>query len=387
MPTRPRLLVIITLAETGGAQTFVRSLVEGLLGDYTIDVAAHGPAGALRDACAALGVPFHHLAHLVRTPHPWHDALAVLEIRRLADRLHPDIVQINSSKAGALARLGLVFSGLPVVFTAHGWAFAARRGVRGVATLAVERIVAPLTSAIVCVSDWDRSIALERRIGKASRLHLIHNGIAVPEQPPDRGAWPARPMLICVTRLVKQKDVGLLLDALAQPGLEHFRLSVLGDGPERDALLAQRDALGLADRVQIPGERSDVPEQLAGADAFVLPTKWEGLPYCILEAMASGLPVVASRVGGVPELVVDGVSGSLVPAGSLSELAAALRALDADGEKARAFGRAAHERARERFSLDAMVAAYDQLFRSLLRARTAGARSTVMRSASGDRIS
>ena len=376
MSTRPRLLVIITLAETGGAQTFVRSLVAGLLGEYTIDVAAHGPAGALRDACAALGVPFHHLEHLVRKPDPWHDALAVLEIRRLAGRLRPDIVQINSSKAGALARLGLVFSGLPVVFTAHGWAFAARRGMPGVATLAVERIVAPLTSAIVCVSDWDRSIALERGIGTATRLHLIHNGIAVPEQPPDRGPWPARPMLICVTRLVKQKDVGLLLDALAQPGLEHFRLSVLGDGPERVALLAQRDALGLADRVEIPGERRDVPEQLARADAFVLPTKWEGLPYCILEAMASGLPVVASRVGGVPELVVDGVNGSLVEASDLKALATALRALHADGERARAFGRAAHQRAREQFSLDAMVAAYDQLFRVLLSARTAGAPST-----------
>ncbi len=376
MPTRPRLLVIITLAETGGAQTFVRSLVEGLLGEYTIDVAAHGPDGALRDACAALGVPFHHLAHLVRKPDPVQDVLAVLEIRRLARHLRPDIVQINSSKAGALARLGLVLTGLPVVFTAHGWAFAARRGIRGAATLAVERIVAPLTSAIVCVSDWDRSIALTRRIATSARLHLIHNGIAVPARALDRGPWPARPLLICVTRLVKQKDVGLLLEALGEPGLEHFRLSVLGDGPERQALLAQRDALGLTDRVEIPGERHDVAEQLARADAFVLPTKWEGLPYCILEAMASGLPVVASRVGGVPELVVDGVSGALVPASDLAALAAALRALDADGPRAREFGRAAHERAREQFSLDAMVAAYDQLFRVLLAARTAAAPST-----------
>src|SRR3954471_8787892 len=103
----PRLLVVVTLAEAGGAQTFAAALVAGLRERYAIEVAAHGPDGALPATCARLGVPFHHVAHLVRDPHPVHDALAPAELRALARRLRPDVVQVSSSKAGVLARLGL----------------------------------------------------------------------------------------------------------------------------------------------------------------------------------------------------------------------------------------------------------------------------------------
>jgi len=242
---RPRLLVIVTLAETGGAQTFVRLLAEGLRAEYSIEVAAHGPAGPLAEACASLGIPFHHLEHLIRPVRPWRDMRAIREIRRLVRRSRPDIVQINSSKAGVLARLALTGTGIPAVFTAHGWAFAGRVGFAGAYLTGFERAMAPLTAAIVCVSEWDRSLALARRVASPDRLHVIRNGIAVPDGPRDRGAWPARPLLVCATRLVvPQKDVALLLSALAQPGLEAWRVRIIGDGPERRSLVEQRDALG-----------------------------------------------------------------------------------------------------------------------------------------------
>jgi len=370
--SKPRLLVIVTLAETGGAQTFVRSLIEGLRGEYSIDVAAHGPGGAVAEACADLGVPFHHVENLVRKPELRRDFRAVREIKRLAGRLHPDVVQVNSSKAGTIARIALAGSRIPVVFTAHGWAFAGRNGFAGFYMTAVERLMASLSAAIVCVSEWDRSLALSRRIASRSQLHVIHNGITAPDEPPDRGPWPARPLLVCATRLVvPQKDVALLLDALARPGLGNWRLRILGDGPERASLVARRDALGLGERVEILGERRDVAAHLAAADAFVLPSRWEGLPYSILEAMTAGLPVVASKVGGVPELVIHGTTGLLVETGSVADMASALRRLDEDGAAARAFGRAGHERVREHFSREAMLTAYDRLFRALLIARPA----------------
>jgi len=359
--------VIITLAETGGAGTFVRSLAEGLREEYSIEVAAHGPGGPLAEACALLGIPFHHLENLIRQVSPRQDVLALREIRRLVEWSRPDIVQINSSKAGVLARLALAGSGIPAIFTAHGWAFAGRAGFSGLFLAAVERTMAPLSAGIVCVSEWDRSLALARRIASPDRLHVIRNGIAAPDAPQERGAWPARPLLICVTRLrIPQKDVALLLEALSHPGLGSWRLRIIGDGPERPSLVARRDALGLGDRVEILGERRDVAEQLASADAFVLPSRWEGLPYSILEAMRAGLPVVASRVGGVPELVVHETTGLLVQPGSVSQMASALRRLHDDGAVARSFGRAGYLRVQQCFTREAMLARYDTLFRSML---------------------
>jgi glycosyltransferase involved in cell wall biosynthesis len=234
--------------------------------------------------------------------------------------------------------------------------------------------MAPLSAALVCVSEWDRRIAIERGVSAAARLRVIHNGIKAAERPPERGPWPIRPVLVCIARLAPPKDVGLLLRALARPDLSNWQLRVLGDGPEREALLALRDELGLQDRVALGGERSDIPAQLEAADAFVLPTRWEGLPYSILEAMASGLPVVASSVGGIPELVEHGVTGWLVEPGDVAALADAIRALDGAAEGARAIGNAGHERVRREFAVETMVASYDQLFQSLLNTTTAQSR-------------
>src|SRR4029079_9272468 len=127
-----------------------------------------------------------------------------------------------------------------------------------------------------------------------------------------------------------------------------FRLHVIGDGPDRAAIEQRRDALGLADRVELLGELADVSEHLAAADAFVLPTLWEGLPYSILEAMAAALPVVASRVGGIPEEGGDGQTGLLVERRDPAALGEALRRLHADGAWARTLGRTGYERARRR---------------------------------------
>ncbi len=357
--------MVATLAEAGGAQTFVRSLIEPLRENYVIDVAAHGPTGALADACGALGIPFHHVVNMVRRPSPGRDVRAIIEMRRLVTELTPDVVQVNSTKAGLITRLALIGTGIPAVFTAHGWAFSGRRGLAGICALAVEKAMAPLSRAVVCVSDWDRSLAVDRGVAPRSRLRVIHNGIAAPDGPPQRGPWPRRPLLVCVARLAPPKDIRLLLDALVQQGLEQWRVQIIGDGPERETLYRHLEDLGLSDRVQFLGERRSVENYLRVADAFVLPSRWEGLPYSILEAMRWGLPVVASRVGGIPELVIDRVTGLLVTAGDVGALSSALRRLAEDGEGARALGRAGHARVARHFTLDSMVTAYDDLFSSI----------------------
>jgi glycosyltransferase involved in cell wall biosynthesis len=368
---RPRLLILVTLAEAGGAQTFAAALAEGLKDRYRIEVAAHGPEGALVDACTRLSLPFHHIPSLRRAPHPWRDIRAGIEIKKLVERVRPDIVQVNSSKAGFVARIALRGLGVPIVYVVHGWAF--RRGGLGSFLYAqAERATAPLADAIICVSERDRDAAEARGIASTDQLHVVQNGIAVPERPLLRGRWPDRPVLVCVARLAPPKNLRPLLTALAEPELEPWRLRIVGDGPDRSRLEAQRDALGLGERVEMLGERRDVGAQLIAADAFVLPSDSEGLPYSILEAMAMGLPVVASDVGGIPEEVVDGTTGILVPKGDHHALARALRQLHTHGDEARRMGIAGHARARERFSRQMMVERYDAILRGVLKKAPSG---------------
>jgi glycosyltransferase involved in cell wall biosynthesis len=364
----PRLLVVVTLAEAGGAQTFVSTLVAGLRERYAVDVAGHGPGGALVDACRELGVPFHHVRHLVRDPHPVHDLGAIRELRSLAHRLTPDVVQINSSKAGVVARLALAGLGARTVFTAHGWAFSGRGGAVGGIYAGAERAVAPLTDAIVCVSGHDLRLAQERGIRPRDGLHVIHNGVEAPAALPGRRAPGDRLVLGCTARLAPPKDLITLLDALARPGCERWELRVFGDGPDRAAIERHGDALGLADRLFLLGNRDDVAEQLADCDAFALMSDWEGLPYSILEAMAAGLPVLASEVGGIPDLVVPAVTGELVPARDSPAAASVLRGWAAEPQALPVLGSAAHARARSEFSSTRMVGRYDALFASLLAA-------------------
>jgi glycosyltransferase involved in cell wall biosynthesis len=369
----------VTRAEAGGAQTFAASLAKGLRHRYEVAVAAHGPEGALIDACRDAGIEYHDLPHLVRPVRPGHDAAAAVEIRRLVQQVRPNIVQANSSKAGVLARLALAASHVPLVFTVHGWSFSGRVGLPGRAAQAVERLLAPYTDAFVCVSEWDRRLALERRVAPASRLHTIQNGVAAPEAPLERGGWPANPVLACVARLAPPKDILLLLRALTVPGLEPWRLRLVGDGPERRRVEEAIQELGLGERVETLGNSSDVDRELVLADALVLPTKSEGLPFSILEAMAASLPIVATRVGGVPELVVHEQTGLLVERDDVSGLAAALARLLEDGDAARRMGVAGHARARDLFSLERMVLGYEELFDTLLgRPRWAGRRRSTL---------
>ncbi len=364
--TKPRLLVVVTLAEAGGAQTFAATLVAGLRERYAIEVAAHGPGGALADACAALAVPFHHVRHLVRDPHPYHDAAAVRELRSLVRRVAPDVVQINSSKAGVLARLACARLGVKTVFTAHGWAFSGRGGAAGAVYTTAERAVAPLSDAIVCVSSHDLALAHARHIRPRGDLHVIHNGVDAPATLPRRRPPGARLVLGCTARLAPPKDVITLLDALARPGCEAWELRVFGDGPDRAEIERHRDELALGGRVTLLGNRDDVAAQLAECDAFALISDWEGLPYSILEAMAAGLPVLATSVGGIADLVVPGSTGELVPARDAAAAARVLAEWASAPGALPELGAAAHARALACFSREQMVGRYDALFAALV---------------------
>jgi len=366
------VLIVITLAEVGGAQSYVTSLLPALAERFDVTVAAHG-GGPVRETADALGLRYVQLRHVRRPINPWRDALGLAELCRVIRQVRPDVVHVSSSKAGILGRLAAWALRVPVrVFTVHGWAFAAAEGRASLVYRWADRLVSPLTSATICVSELERASGLAARTCDAGRTVVIPNAVDV------RGALRAsrqrsRPLLLAVGRLRPPKDFATLVRALALLPADAFELAIVGDGPQREELAALIAQLGLEDRVRLEGERRDVPTLLAEADAFVLSSRSEGLPVSVLEAMAAGLPVVATAVGGVGEAVVDGETGLLVRPADPEALAAALATIVADPALRRRLGAAGRARAEARFDLEGWRSAHVALYlRELERAGRVG---------------
>jgi glycosyltransferase involved in cell wall biosynthesis len=225
-------------------------------------------------------------------------------------------------------------------------AFRAGRG--RAAQVALDNATARLCFSIVAVSDATRA-SLVRQGYPADRLVTVHNGIDAEPAEPKRLA--DGPTILEVARLAGVKGQRTLLEALA--GVDATAVLVGRDlergGAYEHELRAEADRLGVSGRVLFAGYREDVPALLAGCDVFCLPSFAEGLPLVVLEAMAQGKPVVATAVGGTPELVVDGETGVLVPPGDVEALRRALAGVLADPERARAMGEAGRRRVREEF--------------------------------------
>jgi glycosyltransferase involved in cell wall biosynthesis len=352
------VLVLITLAEVGGAQTYVASILPALTERYDVTVAAWGP-GPLAAAARKAGAEYVALRD-VRRAISWRDVLGLLELVRLMRRVRPDLVHLNSSKLHILGRIAAVIARVPVrVLTINGWAFNTETALVAALYAWLYRALRPLATAVICVSEQERARGIERGCCTPQQSVVIHNTVDVAGA--ERSTLSGSPpFVLSVTRLKAPKDGLTLARALnvLEPG--SYRAAIVGDGPDRPDVEA-----ALAGSGELLGERRDVRELLAGADVFVLSSLSEGLPLSILEAMAAGLPVVASAVGGIPELVVDGETGFLVPPGDPEALAEALRRVVADDELRRRLGAGGRERAEQLFAVEpgrrAHVALYERL--------------------------
>jgi len=198
-------------------------------------------------------------------------------------------------------------------------------------------------------------------------------------------ATPLKPLWVVAGRLEEQKGHDLLLDALVtlyRQGLD-FTLAVAGDGSRRGWLEQRALSLGLSPRVQFVGQLDDVGSLLAAADGVILPSRWEGLPLVLLEAMARGRPIVATAVGGVADALEDGVSGTLVPPNDIGALAAALEHLHRRADRAWRLGQVAAEVARDRFSWHAVVDEFESVYDEVLGLATVTPEAASTREPSG----
>jgi glycosyltransferase involved in cell wall biosynthesis len=369
VPTPPRLLYVITLAEVGGAQTYISNLLPAVTEAFDVSVAAHGD-GPLRAACVEAGVRFIQLRHVRRPLSPLRDVLGLIELTKLFRRLHPNIVHLNSSKVGVLGRLAARLAGVPVcIFTVHGWAFKASDGFAAFVYRLLDRATRPLTTAIVCVSETERNVGLAARTCTAAQAVVIRNAVAVPARR-RRELAGTRPLrLISVGRLAEPKDFSTLVSAVGLLPRGGVELQILGDGPQRTTIEQQIRRLGLENAVVLVGTVDDVPERLIEADIFVLSSRSEGMPMSILEAMAAGLPVVASDVGGIREMIASDEAQFLVRPGDAGALAEALTQLLSDSRLRESVGARNRVRAEDEFSFARFQEEHLALYNALLSTR------------------
>jgi glycosyltransferase involved in cell wall biosynthesis len=305
---------------------------------------------------------------------------AFRHIRRLAAKV--DILHVHGARAalfGRLATASLDRRRPRLVYTIHGFAAPhypqPRRGV----LLATERILAPLTDRFVAVCNAEREALTAARVARPEQIQMVWNGINTARFQsvrPDRTAWraslsvpPDAVLITTICRLYKPRDFETLLHAfrLVADACPSGHLLIAGDGPLRAQIEAQVGALSLEQRVTFSGWRDDAPSVYAASDIYALTTwGWEGLPLTILEAMAAGLPVVATDAGGVPEAVANGETGLLVARRDVEGLAKALRTLIEHPAQRQRMGSAGRARAEAHFALARMVAQTAAIYERLL---------------------
>jgi glycosyltransferase involved in cell wall biosynthesis len=348
-----KIVYIVTrAAPIGGAQVHVRDLACALLDRGHQPIVLSGGRGTFTEALDAAGVQTITLGSLQAPINPLRDLRALYEIRALLKTLRPDLVSTHSSKAGILGRMAARSLGIPVIFTAHGWAFTPGIPSRQAAIYTwVERLAAPLASRVIAVSEFDRELAVARGVVSSQKLVTIHNGM--PDIGPELRADPSRSpvRLAMVARFEPQKDHTTLLHALAGLMHEAWSLDLIGDGPLQPKANELSDRLGLGDRIRFWGQRTDVDVRLAEAQVALLITNWEGFPRSILEGMRAGLPIVSSAVGGVAESVRDGETGFTVSRGDVAGLRGRLQQLLADAGLRTRMGRNGRQRYEDHFTL------------------------------------
>lgn len=370
MTVRPRTVVLYVDSDVfGGSEQVVLQLMQGLDGTRWRPVLLHHPEAGLARLLQ------HARAVDVRT----------LAVPRVTDR---NLLLRLPRLIGAISHLQ------PAIFHAHlNWQLSCKFGLAAAAlrrTPAVLATVHLFVDALmnrnvraqmrVVTRVVDRFLPVSRHVETrlvsqgipAAKLGLIRNGIDPERFEVARDADlrtalagdSTAPVVLTAARLVPQKAIGVLLAAAALvPGVIFL---LAGEGPDRPALEARAAELGVSSRVRFLGARLDMAELLAVSDLFVLPSLAEGLPISILEAMAGAKPVVATRIGGIDEVVLEGETGLMVPPGDAEALAAAIRRVLADPELAWRLGQGGRTRVYQEFSLAGMIAAIDATYEEML---------------------
>lgn len=370
-----RLLLVESGRAVGGTERVVWELATRLPAarfDVHVWLSPDPGVDEFADALAHAGIAVDRVAEVDRR----FDVKGMLATWSRLRRLRPDLLHVHHVWPAADRYLALIARAARVphlVVTEHivGRSHSSGQRMLKRDELSRAEAVTAVTGAIAETLARDYGI-------EPGRVRIVPNGADPPEVEREAEVarrWrerflptPLKPLWVVAGRLEEQKGHDVLFDALARlvaKGVD-FTLAVAGEGSRRSWLEQQALSRGLAPRVQFVGQLDDVAGLLAAADAVLLPSRWEGLPLVLLEAMARGRPIVASAVGGVPDAIEDGVHGTLVPPGDAEALAAALEQLHRSADRAWRHGRAAAQRVRERYTWRAVVDEFEAVYDDVL---------------------
>lgn len=350
-----RIVYLVQGMATGGLERVVYLLAREMVRKgHEVIICCYDRLGAMAAAAEEAG------ARVVLVPRkPGIDLGYIGCLAEWLREVRADVLHMHNETALFYGTLAGRRAGVPVLlYTEHDGAFPRRWAVRLINRFLVRRLRQAVAVSEAVRALWCREDGID-----PARVRVIPNGVPDPLRE-RQGTHPPREggqRIGSVGRLSIEKGVDVLIRAfaLAARELPHAELVIVGDGPERAALESLTAELALADRVRFLGQRSDVWDQLAGLDVFVLPSRSEGMPMALLEAMATGLPVVSTSVGGIPEALADGRSGLLVPPENPTVMASAIVRLLSDRPLAQRLAREARSTFEQRYELSRMVDAYE----------------------------
>jgi glycosyltransferase involved in cell wall biosynthesis len=388
--SRIRVVRVIARLNVGGPALHATLLAERLdrtRYDSLLVVGSEGPEEGNYLALHGRAVePLVTLPTLGREVRGARDLLTLGQLVQLFRRVRPHVVHTHTAKAGALGRIAARLTHVPVVVhTYHGHVFHGYfRPTTTRVFLRIERVLARWTDRLVTVSEAVRQELLGLRVGRPDQFQVIPLGLDLEpflagelergKLRAELGVGPEVPLVGIVARLVpiKAHEVFLEAAAILARTLPAARFVVVGDGERRQELERVVDELALRERVRFLGWRRDLARVYADLDVVALTSRNEGLPVSLIEAMAAARPVVAMRVGGVPDLVEDGITGHLVSPGDATALAHALQGLLSDAERRRGMGLAGRKRVEPAFGSARLLADVDRLYGELCRQKLPG---------------
>lgn len=375
---KAKILYLITKSNWGGAQRYVYDLAAGLPQNEFEAVVALGGDGPLAERLRESGIRVISIPSLQRDISLIKECVAFVEIANIIRTEEPDILHINSSKAGILgALLGRLLLVPKIIFTSHGWAFNEERpGWQKVILKTIHWLTVLLAHQTIAVSE-----ELKRQMdwpGTQNKMSVIHNGRSVTgllskdeartylcERFPQLLPYQNDFWSITIGELHPVKRHEAVIDAIkelieTEPNTRHL---IIGEGGERKALEEQIEKLNLVDHVFLLGAIDEAAKYLKAADMFILASRSEGMPYVLIESLFAGLPVVATRVGGIPEVIDHNVEGLLTPPLDNKALFEAILSLRQGPELRSRLGEKALEKSQE-FSLEKTLEKTLSLYRT-----------------------
>jgi glycosyltransferase involved in cell wall biosynthesis len=390
--TTKRVIHVITRLDYGGSAQNTMLTVLGhdrtryepfVVSGHPGDWDAQGGQAATEENCRRLekaGIRWMLLPSLSREVHPIKDAQVLWQLIRLFLQERPTLVHTHTSKAGVLGRIAAGVTQVPVIIhTPHGHVFYGHFGpFRSWLFLQIERVLSVFTDRMIALTEAERQDHLDRNVGTADRFAVVPSGIdrerfiqarVQGKQQPDWFGCPPEALVVgSVGWLTDIKGHEYLIEAVSmlKSDFPALHLVIVGSGDRREGLVRQAESIGLRGRVHFLGHREDIEACLAGMDLFVLPSMNEGMGRALIEAMAVGLPVIASGVGGIPAVIDHEHTGLLVPPGDAGALAQAMRRMLDRPEWARQLGMAASRSVDKRYESISMVQAVEFIFTETL---------------------